>query len=86
VRRNAALTPGTLELIIGSSFHGLTAQPAPRASSPAAAPAGTPSAGLQPSAPSRSPVGDLTKSYGGITANANVCRDTAAFAGPDGRS
>jgi LCP family protein required for cell wall assembly len=86
VRRNAALTPGTLELIIGSSFHSLTAQPAARASSPAAAPAGTPSAGLQPSAPSRSPVGDLTKSYGGITANANVCRDTAAFAGPDGRS
>jgi hypothetical protein len=26
---------------------------------------------------------NLAKSYGGITANANICKDSAAFAGPD---
>jgi hypothetical protein len=31
-----------------------------------------------------SQVSDLTGRYGGITARANVCRDSAAFAGPLG--
>ena len=29
------------------------------------------------------PASDLTKQYGGITGNANICKDSAAFAGPD---
>jgi LCP family protein required for cell wall assembly len=29
------------------------------------------------------PPSDLTKQYGGITGNANICKDSSAFAGPD---
>jgi LCP family protein required for cell wall assembly len=29
------------------------------------------------------PPSDLTKQYGGITGNANICKDSGAFAGPD---
>ena len=28
-------------------------------------------------------LGNLAKNYGGITASANICSDSAAFAGPD---
>jgi LCP family protein required for cell wall assembly len=42
---------------------------------------GTPrSTGGKPSAKS---LGNLAKSYGGITASTNICKDSAAFAGPD---
>jgi LCP family protein required for cell wall assembly len=49
----ASLQPGTVTLVLGSSFQGLK------------------------------PPSDLTKQYGGITGNANICKDSAAFAGPD---
>jgi LCP family protein required for cell wall assembly len=38
------------------------------------------SSGGKPSAKS---LGNLAKSYGGITASTNICKDSAAFAGPD---
>ena len=28
-------------------------------------------------------LGNLAKNYGGITASTNICKDSAAFAGPD---
>lgn len=63
--------------------------PAPSGSgtaSPGRASSSTESPSSQPSARSRPAVSDLTRTYGGITGNANVCRDTTAFTGPDGRS
>ena len=36
-----------------------------------------------PAKSSAKTLGNLAKSYGGITASTNICRDTAAFAGPD---
>jgi hypothetical protein len=33
--------------------------------------------------PSATSLGNLAKSYGGITASTNICKDSAAFAGPD---
>jgi hypothetical protein len=33
--------------------------------------------------PSAKSLGNLAKSYGGITASTNICKDSAAFAGPD---
>jgi LCP family protein required for cell wall assembly len=35
-------------------------------------------------AQSKSGIGNLTQTYGGITGNTNICNDSSAFAGPDG--
>jgi LCP family protein required for cell wall assembly len=67
VRHDPALTPGTVTLIIGSSFSALNAQPS-------SAPSSSPS--------SRASVSGLSQADGGITANTNICRDQAAFTGP----
>jgi hypothetical protein len=65
VQQDAALGAGSLNLILGSSFHGVgTGQGASGKSS-------------------AKTLGSLAKSYGGITANTNICQDSAAFAGPD---
>jgi cell division septation protein DedD len=69
VKHDRALTPGTVTLIVGSSFSALNAQPS-------SAPSSSPS-----SQPSISSVGQAN---GGITANTNICKDQAAFTGPDG--
>jgi len=45
VRKDASLTPGTIELIIGSDYTGLTAQPSSSASASASASTGTASTG-----------------------------------------
>jgi LCP family protein required for cell wall assembly len=65
LQRVPGLEPGTLTLVLGTSFSGL------KASAPTPAP--------KPSGPS---VGDLSKSYGGITADAACKSDTHAFSGP----
>jgi LCP family protein required for cell wall assembly len=39
--------------------------------------------GKNPAKSSAKTLSNLAKSYGGITANANICKDSAAFAGPD---
>jgi LCP family protein required for cell wall assembly len=69
VKHDRGLTPGTVTLIVGSSFSALNAQPS-------SAPSSSPS-----SQPSISSVGQAN---GGITANTNICKDQAAFTGPDG--
>jgi LCP family protein required for cell wall assembly len=60
-----AVTAGTVELILGSSFTGLATTPTPAAS---ATPAATPS------------VGSLAQNFGGITGNATCRTDAGAFA------
>ena len=86
--RVASLTPGTVDLILGSDFTGLApATPVtPQASATPATPA-TPaaqaSAGASPSASaSSSGVASLAQSNGGITAAAACTADSSAFAGP----
>ncbi|MFY9932968.1 MAG: LCP family protein [Streptosporangiaceae bacterium] len=76
--KDATLTPGTVELILGSDFTGLKTQPAASAPSPASASA-SPSA--SPSA-SASGLSGLAQSNGGITAAAACTADSSAFAGP----
>jgi LCP family protein required for cell wall assembly len=79
MRKDPALAPGTVELIVGSRYSGLvSSSPGMGSASPSASPAASPARSGS--------VGDLARSYGGITANTNVCRDTSAFSGPDGRS
>jgi hypothetical protein len=66
VKQDAALSPNSLTLILGSSFKGLSTASG---------------AGSAKSASQK--LNNLAKSYGGITANTNICSDSAAFAGPD---
>ena len=63
VQKDTSLTPGTIDLIVGSSFSGLAAAPSSSSSK----------------APS---VDNLSSTYGGVTANTNICKDQSAFAGP----
>jgi LCP family protein required for cell wall assembly len=68
VKQDAALGTNSITLILGSSFNGLS----------------TASGSASGSAKSASQkLNSLAKSYGGITANTNICSDSAAFAGPD---
>ena len=64
VQKDTALGAGSINLILGSNYHGL----------------GTGQSAAKSSAKTLS---NLAKSYGGITANANICKDSAAFNGPD---
>jgi LCP family protein required for cell wall assembly len=79
---DASLTPGTVELILGSDFTSLNPQVS---SSPSAPPSPTPSAtaSASPSASaSASGISSLAQSNGGITAAAPCASDGSAFAGP----
>src|SRR5262249_9731910 len=67
VTHDPAPTPGTVTLIIGSSFSALNAQPS---SAPPQSPSSQPS------------VSGLSRAAGGITADTNICQDQAAFTGP----
>ncbi len=67
VEQDSSLTPGTLELIIGSAYQGLRASP-------------TPSKSRKPKKPA---VGNLAESFNGITGDASCSSDGAAFAGPN---
>ncbi len=81
-----SVTPGTVELILGSDFTGLV--PNGPSASPSATPAasGSPSLGAGSSAspsPSASvSVSGLAQSSGGITAAASCASDSSAFSGP----
>jgi LCP family protein required for cell wall assembly len=68
VVQDSSLTPGTLTLIIGSSFSALNPQPSPSPSS---------------SAPSQPSVSSVSAADGAISANTNICGDGSAFNGPD---
>jgi len=94
----ASLTPGTVDLILGSDFAGLVPQTPETAQSPAtqqvsATPAVQPTptaSGATPAASGASPaasasssgVAGLAQSNGGITAAAACNSDSSAFAGP----
>jgi LCP family protein required for cell wall assembly len=62
-----SLTPGTIVLIVGSEFSGL--------SSPSASP--SPSSSPSPS------IQSVTQTVGSLAGNSPICKDQAAFAGPD---
>ena len=62
---NTSLTPGTLELIVGSEFSGL--------STPSANPSSSPAPSIQ----------SVTQTDGGLAGNTRICKDEAAFIGPD---
>ncbi|HEX5298590.1 MAG TPA: LytR C-terminal domain-containing protein, partial [Streptosporangiaceae bacterium] len=92
--RVASLTPGTVNLILGSSFTGLVPQ-TPRlpqagatATSPAVQPSQPPTAASPSASSSASPsasasgVAGLAQANGGITAAAACNADSAAFGGP----
>jgi LCP family protein required for cell wall assembly len=68
VVHDGSLTPGTVTLIVGSTFSALKSP----SSSSSSATASTPS------------VSKVGSSLGAITANTGICRDQAAFAGPNG--
>ena len=75
LEQNANVSPGTVELILGSSFTALT--PAGAASrSGSGSHAANPTAGTA----------NLAGQYGGIRGNVGICSDASVFAGPDGTS
>ncbi len=67
VEQDSSLTPGTLELIIGSAYQGLRTSPSPSASP----------------TPTKPAVGSLAKNFNGITGDASCSSDGAAFTGPN---
>jgi LCP family protein required for cell wall assembly len=81
VAPDASLAPGTIELIIGSDYTGLTPQAAATSSavsasaSPSASPVASPAA-------SASGVSELAQQNSGITAAASCASDASAFSGP----
>jgi LytR cell envelope-related transcriptional attenuator/LytR_cpsA_psr family len=87
--QDSTLTPGTVELIVGSDFTGLAPQDSPvnasatPTASASASASGSPTASgsASPSA-SGSAVANLAQSNGGITAAAACASDSTAFAGP----
>ena len=59
--RAPGVKPGTVNLILGSTF-----------------------TSLKTATTGKPPTATLTKTFGGITGGANICKDNSAFAGPDG--
>jgi LCP family protein required for cell wall assembly len=86
VQQDTSLTPGTVELIIGSNYTALTPQ-ATATLSPFGSPSGSPSPSASPSGvPSgsgtSSSVAALAQQNSGITAAASCASDSSAFSGP----
>jgi hypothetical protein len=85
---DASLTPGTVELILGSDFTSLNSQVSSSSSSSSSSspqPSATPSASASVSpgaSPSASGISSLAQANGGITAAAPCASDGSAFAGP----
>jgi len=81
----SSLTPGTVDLILGSDFTGLAPQTTATPKATATQATGSPQAsgGASPSASaSASGVAGLAQSNGGITAAAACTADGSAFSGP----
>jgi LCP family protein required for cell wall assembly len=78
VQQVPGLSPGTIDLIIGSTFTGLNGSSSTSgSSSPSSSASPTPSSGS-------TSAGHLSKSsYGGINGGTNICSDSGAFTGPD---
>ena len=73
VQQVTGVASGTVDLILGSSFTGIRATAAAASGSP-----GSPSSGT-----SSSGVSNVTRTYGGIAGNTDICHDSGAFTGPD---
>ena len=83
--RVASLTPGTVDLILGSSFAGLVPQNAQVGATAPASPtaqSSPPSSSASPSASPSAGVTGLAQANGGITAAAACTADSGAFSGP----
>jgi LCP family protein required for cell wall assembly len=89
--QDSTLTPGTVELILGSDFTGLVPQDSPVTASatpgvsdsgPSTAPAGATASASPSASASGSAVANLAQANGGITAAASCTSDGTAFAGP----
>jgi hypothetical protein len=89
--KDASLTPGTVELILGSDYSGLkpaAAQSSPSPTAAATSPAATSPAASSAASASASPsasatgISGLAQSNGGITAAAACASDSSAFSGP----
>ena len=63
-----------VDLIIGSSYTGLKPASGSASPSPSASPSSSGSSGG---------ISNVTKTFGGISGNTNICRDSGAFTGPD---
>jgi LCP family protein required for cell wall assembly len=82
---NPGLQPGTVQLILGSTFSGLQTSENSAATSPAVSPTAGTIPGPTASPSSSSGLAGLTQQYGGISGNVAICSDSGAFAGPDGQ-
>ncbi len=76
-----AVTPGTVVLILGSTFAGLNTAADSASTSPTPSPSATPS----PSPSAGSALQNVQKQYGGISGNVSICSDSGVFSGPDGQ-
>jgi hypothetical protein len=74
LQRDPALAPGTIQLILGSTFTSLASASSTSSASATSGARTTPS----------SVIADLARQYGGITGNVSICSDASAFSGPDG--
>jgi hypothetical protein len=70
VSATSGVASGEVDLILGSSYTGL------KGTAATASPSPTASSGA-------SSINNVTKTYGGISGNANICGDKGAFSGPD---
>lgn len=66
-----------VDLILGSSYTGLKPASGSASPSPSASPSSSGSSG------SSGGISNVTKTFGGISGNTNICRDSGAFTGPD---
>ncbi len=69
VQQVTGITAGTVDLILGSDFTSLKAA--------------TGSSGSGSATSSSSALNNVTKTFGGITGNTNICNNRSAFSGPD---
>ncbi len=70
VGATSGVASGEVDLILGSNYTGL------KGAATTASPSPTASSGA-------SSINNVTKTYGGISGNANICGDKGAFSGPD---
>jgi LCP family protein required for cell wall assembly len=82
VQKVPGLTPGTIDLVVGSTFTGLHSS----GSGGVATSSGSSSASSSKAAKASKAASSISKSYGGINASANICSDSGAFTGPDNPS
>lgn len=76
VQQAASVKPGTVALIVGSNFTGLSGTGSSKSTTGSKAATGPPKKGGGSGQ-------NLGKGFGGINGSTSICKDAAAFAGPD---